>query len=159
MATRTLGFPATTAAFRSERNPCVGQIVEVTEDGRPIVEFDGAPGGRILARVAAPDPGSKIGGHWKDSPVVLLLENGDPTRPIIIGFVRDTLPGGQPDATQSFALNGKTLTFEGKDAIALRCGQASLTIRANGDVIIKGTRLMSRASGTNKIRGATVLIN
>jgi hypothetical protein len=49
--------------------------------------------------------------------------------------------------------------IEGRDEVVLRCGQGSITLRADGKIVIKGTQLVSRASDTNKIRGASVQIN
>lgn len=146
----------------------VGSIVEIDLDGRPIVRFAGAirP---VRARVAAlsdcSDASSAVGAS-----VILVFENGDPDLPIIVGFVRDTLSAvrsagarapleAPAEGCRSVELNGRTLVLEGKDELVLRCGLGSLTIRADGQVIIKGTRLTSKASETNKIRGASVLIN
>jgi hypothetical protein len=147
----------------------VGRIIEVAADGRPKVQFDGAPGpvfARVAVALTAMDPPAAS----TDVPVLLIFENGNPQLPIIIGLMRDTLaaaaalpPRGRIDVPgergKSFELNGRTLLFEGQDEIVLRCGLGSLTIRANGQVIVKGTKLMSKASETNKIRGASVLIN
>lgn len=141
----------------------VGRIVDV-QQGRPFVEFDAAgPGSRVLARVAMAGlrdtPEAVLRGH----PVLLVLENGDAALPIVVGLVSDVLPGSPSpltgDGEGSFELNGKRLSFEGREEVVLRCGQASITLRADGQVVVKGTRLMSRASETNKVRGATVLIN
>jgi hypothetical protein len=142
----------------------VGRIVDV-KDGRPFVEFDGARLGPILARVAVTGFGNAADEIHLGHPVLLVFENGDPCRPIIIGLVSDVLPGSPCEAkvannpAETFELNGKRLSFEGQEEVVLRCGQASITLRADGQVIVKGTRLMSRASETNKVRGATVLIN
>ena len=99
----------------------------------------------------------------KGDPVLLALENGDPALPIIIGIVSDVLPKPpnlvQGEVEDGFELNGKRISFEGREEVVLRCGKASITLRADGQVVVKGTRLMSRASETNKVRGATVLIN
>lgn len=141
----------------------VGRIVDV-QQGRPYVEFGAAgSGSRVLARVAMTGqhdtPDAMLRGH----PVLLVLENGDATLPIIVGLVSDVLPGSRSplaaDSEDGFELNGKRLSFEGREEVVLRCGQASITLRADGQVVVKGTRLMSRASETNKVRGATVLIN
>jgi hypothetical protein len=43
--------------------------------------------------------------------------------------------------------------------IVLRCGAASITLLMDGTVLIKGTRLVSSATGLNRIRGAAVKIN
>jgi hypothetical protein len=145
----------------------VGKIAAVAPDGRPLVVFEGAAGPTI-ARVAASGGPPGAAAACIGAPIILVFENGDPDLPIIVGFVRDQLAGqeardGKTEApgapAEPFVLNGKTLVFEGQEEIVLRCGLGSLTIRANGHVIVKGTRLMSKASESNKIRGATVLIN
>jgi hypothetical protein len=51
------------------------------------------------------------------------------------------------------------LVLEGDEEVVVRCGQGSLTIRADGTVIIRGCKLLSRSSGVNRIKGAAVLIN
>lgn len=144
----------------------LGSIVEIAPDGRPLVRIVGRAQ-PVYARVAttfdSPDPSSAVG-----SSVVLVFESANPDLPIIVGFVRDTLCTARPTQARtevagengrSFELNGRTVVLEGKDEVILRCGLGSLTIRADGQVIMKGTRLTSKASETNKIRGASVLIN
>ena len=130
----------------------IGRIVAV-QDGRPYVSF--ADFERVPARVALGTHAAE--GLLDGKPVLLLLENGDPTLPVIVGLVSDTLPG--PAAGTSVEIDGQRLSFEGREEIELRCGLASITLRADGQLVMKGTRLMSRASETNKIRGGTVLIN
>lgn len=149
-------LPAT--ALVSGGDVRVGRIVGVT-DGRPRVSF-GAHSD-LAARVALPGLRDTPAAMLDGQPVLLLLENGDPALPIIVGLVGATLPGLGPEdrANEGFEVNGKRLSFEGKEEVELRCGQASITLRADGQVIVMGTRLMSRATGSNKIRGATVLIN
>ena len=51
------------------------------------------------------------------------------------------------------------MIFQADEEIVLRCGLGSLTIRANGHIVVKGTKVVSRASEVNKIRGASVQIN
>lgn len=143
--------PAAPSALSASQ---VGRIVDV-QDGKPFVSF--AHLERIPARVALSGLPQTPAAMLDGQPVLLLLENGDPALPVIVGLVTDTLPGLGADA--SFEVDGNRLSFEGREEVELRCGQASITLRADGQVIVKGTRLMSRASETNKIRGATVLIN
>jgi hypothetical protein len=143
----------------------LGTLVGQDPRGRPLVVVDegAAP---VVARVCTTEaPPTEQSGD--PVPVLLWLEQGDPLRPILVGFVRETLAaparaGGSAivnDRTLPIELNGKALIFEGQEEIVLRCGQGSLTIRANGQIVVKGTRLISRASESNKIRGASVEIN
>jgi Domain of unknown function (DUF6484) len=143
----------------------IGRLVHVDSEGRPFVTFNGAAG-PTEARVGTSQPCPSEEELQTRPAVVLMFEENDPDRPIVIGFVRTAfarqptthpLVNGVHDG--SVHVNGKTLVFEGQDEIVLRCGLGSLTIRANGQVVVKGTKLVSRASETNKIRGATVQIN
>jgi hypothetical protein len=145
----------------------LGRIVGIDARGRPLVSFNGGGTLPVIARVGTSDA-QPAETELRESPSVLLMfEDGDPGQPIIVGFVRETFPARalanraavSPDLTRSVELNGKALIFEGQEEIVLRCGQGSLTIRANGQIVVKGTRLVSRASETNKIRGASVQIN
>lgn len=135
-----------------ELGALTGRLAAI-DAGRPIVEFDAGQGlqkmpARVLQDMA---PG---GQPWAvGQTVLLMLERGDARAPVIIGRVTDTLP--QP----SVDLRAEELNFEGREQVVLRCGEASITLRADGQVLIKGSRLLSRASESNKIRGATVLIN
>lgn len=56
-------------------------------------------------------------------------------------------------------VDGERVEITGKDEIVLKCGDASLTLRRNGRVVIKGTHIESRSKGPNKIKGGSVQIN
>lgn len=43
--------------------------------------------------------------------------------------------------------------------IVLRCGQASITLTRAGKIILRGTYVLSRSSGVNKIKGGSIQIN
>ena len=43
--------------------------------------------------------------------------------------------------------------------IVLKCGKASITLTKAGKVIIRGTYLLNRSSGVNRIKGGSVQIN
>ena len=51
------------------------------------------------------------------------------------------------------------LVIEAKQSLTLRVGEGSLTIRADGRILIKGRDLVSHAQRTNRIRGGSVAIN
>jgi len=56
-------------------------------------------------------------------------------------------------------VDGKRVEVVGQDEVVLRCGDASITLRRNGRVVIRGTYVESHAKGTNRIKGGSVLIN
>ena len=45
------------------------------------------------------------------------------------------------------------------DQITIKCGKASINLKSDGTVAIRGTNVASRASQTNRIRGGNVQIN
>lgn len=128
---------------------------------RPLVWAEGGAGeppcvARCLAGLAETTP---LGAS------VLLQGFGDGEAPLILGVVNDTvapatvLADGAFGPLESATADGRRLVFEARQEVVLKCGEASITLLANGRVVIKGTELVSRARGANKIRGATVSIN
>ena len=145
----------------------VGHIVQINEKGRAVVDFPGNLVGPLQARSVIVAPTEFHKNMDKDTPVLLVFENQDPTLPIIIGIIHDrlfqttaseemTLPIKRP---RDSIIDGKRLVLDAKEEITLRCGKSSVILRKDGKVVVKGIRLISRASETNKIKGASVKIN
>ena len=63
--------------------------------------------------------------------------------------------GSLPDFAE---VDGRRVCIRGADEIVLQCGEASITLRRNGKVIIKGTLVETRSSGLNRIKGAAVQV-
>ena len=70
---------------------------------------------------------------------------------------RAQLPAGE--AMSVLVDKKKRISLEASDEIRLTCGKSSLVMRRDGTVIVRGVKLVSRATQANKIRGATVSIN
>lgn len=51
------------------------------------------------------------------------------------------------------------LTLEAAEALSLKCGEASIDLRADGKVMVRGEDVLLRAKGTQRIRAGTVSIN
>lgn len=64
-----------------------------------------------------------------------------------------------PGKLQNVRVNGKKIFIEADDEIHLQCGKGSLFINRQGKIVVRGTNLISRSSGMNKIKGAAVGIN
>lgn len=155
----------------SQHGAILGTLVGCDAHQQPLVSFSGAPSQELPARIATYDPElARPMIHITGRSVLLVFENGDLRRPLIVGLVRETLPevpvqepsrqqvptGSEDDA---LTVNGRRLVFDAHEEIVFRCGQGSIIVRADGTIVIKGTRLLSRASEVNKIRGASVQIN
>jgi hypothetical protein len=130
--------------------PIVGLLFGLDEHGRPLICFDGAPGGiPIPARSVIPLSSVDVGRE-----VVLLFERGDAARPLLMGVLR--LPRPEPVRTE---IDGEKLVFTADREIVLRCGEASITLTRAGKVLIQGAYVLTRSSGANRIKGAVVEIN
>lgn len=142
---------------------CVGKLVSVNKTGHILVDYQDNPfGGPLPARSTV-----KITNIDENKDTLLMFEKHDPRLPIIIGIVQD-----QPFVThpskeitlekmriKDIVVDRKRIVFDAKKEIILRCGKGSVTIQANGKIVIKGTDLISRSKGMNKIKGAAVRIN
>ncbi len=83
-------------------------------------------------------------------------------QPVLLGLrqARPALDAELPgDADLAATVDGKKVRLEGKEEIVLRCGKASITMRRNGRIVIRGVQVESRATGRNRIKGGAVLIN
>ncbi|HTV01232.1 MAG TPA: DUF6484 domain-containing protein, partial [Luteitalea sp.] len=92
--------------------------------------------------------------------VVLMFEQQDPARPIILGLVRnnDASALQRADGVQVEA-DGQRLVVTAERGLVLRCGKASITLSPDGKVAVRGTQIVHHATGLNRIRGAAVQIN
>jgi hypothetical protein len=67
------------------------------------------------------------------------------------------------DATATTGLeariDGQRVVLEARDEIVLMCGEASITLRRNGRIAIRGAQVETRARGVNRIKGGSVSIN
>jgi hypothetical protein len=56
-------------------------------------------------------------------------------------------------------IDGRRVRIVARDEIVLECGEASITLRRNGRIVIKGTYVETCSEGTNRIKGGQVRIN
>jgi hypothetical protein len=130
--------------------PAVGVLAGFDERGVPLVLYPGAPGGRpVPARSVVALSAGAVGRE-----AVLLFEQGDPARPLVMGLVEVPRPG--PARVE---LDGERLVLTAEREITLRCGEASITLTSAGKVLIHGSYVLSRSSGLNRIKGGAVQIN
>jgi hypothetical protein len=150
----------------------VGWLLGGSAPGALKVDYPGNPGGPRAARsTVALDAATIASAVAGKRGVLLLFENGDPALPVAIGLVDETGGGallGQLLTRPSTAaaappvearLDGKRVVLEGKEEVVLRCGEASITLKRDGKVMIRGTYVETQAKGLNRIKGGSVKIN
>jgi hypothetical protein len=134
-----------------------GVLAGLNSDGEPMVDFVHNPSGTpVLASTTVPVEASDIGKE-----VVLVLEDGDPTRPIMLGIVLAprARESSRDTAGEEAQLAGKQLGISAEQEITLTCGAASITLTRAGKILIRGKYVLSRSSGVNRIKGGSVQIN
>ncbi|WP_437293139.1 DUF6484 domain-containing protein [Sorangium sp. So ce426] len=157
----------------------IGRVIEALDGVR--VAFPGTPEG-VAARALA-GPSSLVPG----AEVALLFEEGDPSRPVILGRMAEGLgaarsaaaasPPGATAATPGDAAapddaaatgaaaslqvtrDGERLVLTAEREIVLQCGEASITLTRAGKILLRGAYVSSRATGVNRIQGGSVEIN
>lgn len=146
----------------------VGKIANADESGQVFVDFPGNTQGLISARFTN---STKLDilrqAASAGQEVLLVFENNDPKLPIIVDtlyslvdeITESSTIGPETERPKDVLIDGKRVTFDAKEEIVLRCGKASLTLNRSGKIVIKGTHLLSRSSGMNKIKGGAVHIN
>lgn len=140
-----------------------GRIVEIRPGGQPIVDFEGNESGPVEARCLRRQLFSND--FTSGTLVLLAFDRGDRAHPIILGALSESCqesPSGPfraEGAPVNVVVDGARLVLRADREIVLECGQSSLILQKDGRVVLKGVEIVSRASRTNKIRGACVKIN
>ena len=97
--------------------------------------------------------------------VLVIYENCDPAKPVIVGVITDRLvrESEVDDSTvfehKEMIFRGKRIAFESSGEVAIQCGDSTIILKNDGKIILKGKEIISRAIRTNKIKGGTVKIN
>jgi hypothetical protein len=148
------------AFARSAGSPgvVVGELVALADDGRtPLVVDPAVPeAAACRARSVVDLHAAHIGRQ-----VVLMFEQGDPARPIVMGVLQSEAgwPVAERPAQVEVAADGERLVVAAKEQLVLRCGKASITLTKAGKVLLEGSYVLSRSTGVNRVKGGSVQLN
>jgi hypothetical protein len=159
----------------------VGWLIAWVPGEAPTVEFAGNDRGPLAARSIVPLHPRLVAEAIADRRGVLLtFEDGRPDAPIITGLMQPLVhdepvdasdePEDEDDTGSELELqptdaqlearvDGRRVEIEAADEIVLRCGEASIVMRRNGRVVIRGTYVETRSRGVNRVKGGSVEIN
>lgn len=125
------------------------------EDGRFLVDYPGNAGKPLQAVkvyvIAAPDAEAESA-----TDVTLVVKPRTESENIQV--LLDALLSAVCEPTRN-ARRRKTVAIEAEEDLTLRCGKSSITLTKDGKVIVRGTKIVSRATHENKIRGAQISLN
>jgi hypothetical protein len=119
------------------------QIIGFGPDSRAKVMIPALGETLLLAQSLVPIPAAAVG----RLAAVTMMED----QPLILGLLQPLMPEVEAD--------GEALILEARQEMTLRCGAASITMTADGRVTIRGTQILSRSEGANRVQGATVQLN
>lgn len=137
--------------------PVVGALVGVGRDGavRVSVPGHGEAGARVMATVARAELRRASAGR----PVLLLCEGNDPAKPVLLGLLEDPVEALLAQGEHVVEATERDRVFRAEGSITLLCGEASLTLHADGRVVTRGVNVVSVASEQQRIQGSVVRIN
>ncbi len=145
-----------------------GRIVSIGADGKILVQFKNRP--VTQAKFLSGSLKKEIEIHQLSRQQVLMVfEEGDPDKPIIIGLMEESLyqlfeldkkiiskeKSMQPEAE----IDGERVILEATKEIQLKCGKSSITLTKEGRIIIKGIDIVTRSLSVNKVKGSCVKLN
>jgi len=127
----------------------IGTFCGWNDEGAPLVEYpDNSRQIPVSARSTVALVKQDIG-----SEVALLFEDNSSRCPLVVGLI-------QPPVTDLTAtVDDEVVVLEAKERIELRCGKAKIVLTRDGRILIKGTDVMSRSEGPNRLKGASIQIN
>jgi hypothetical protein len=155
----------------------IGRLVLGSTRGVPVVDFDGNSAGPLPARTTVLLEAATLDRAVATGQgATLVFENGDPLLPILTGLVQSQQPPSlleellvAPRAAPAGSiakkaplearLDGERVVLEGRHEVVLKCGDASITLRRDGKVIVRGAYVETHSRGVNRIKGAAVKIN
>jgi hypothetical protein len=140
-----------------------GRVLAVEPDGRVRVQLGPAPGEQHLCEVVRTsverivfEPGAEV---------LIACDDGLGSRGVVLGVVGPVeATANSPGATEAPAgqplrLQGGDIVIDAGEELTLRCGEASIRITRDGKIVIRGEHILSRAKGTQRIKGGSVAIN
>jgi hypothetical protein len=145
------------------RQPCLGRIVEIDEAGRPRVSFADLVGPPPIARTLGEVTRTQLEAACAEGRSILLgFLDGRADSPVIMSLAsvaEPARPAAGPVAEVVIDGESSTRVIEAREELLLRCGEATISLRADGTIKILGRDVTSWARRRQRIRGGSVAIN
>lgn len=153
--------PASLAA--AGLHPRLARIVGIHTDGRALVCVGGPP---TPASTLGPVSAAELEQAAREQrSVVVAFLDGRADAPVLLSLHGPTAPEPEPELEPEpepeveVSVDGAPQVIEAEHELVLRCGAASITLRADGTVNIRGRDVTSWARRRQRIRGGSVSIN
>jgi hypothetical protein len=129
----------------------IGALLGFGDEG-PLVIFPGNPVETAqLARSLCELSADMIGCE-----VALLFQDGNPLKPLIVGRIVEP---ARAKAPPQVIRDGQRVRITADQRLELRCGKATILMEQDGRITIRGSHIISHASGAQRIRGGSINLN
>jgi len=130
-----------------------GKILKFSESGEILVEVASVPAVHLWCDFLQVADSATLTLRIGDSVLVSLPQNCNENGCVLgrAGVYRRPAPVEPLDCQR--------VVVEAEKELELRCGEASVTLNAKGQILIKGTDVVSRAKRNQRIKGGSVQIN
>jgi len=136
-----------------------GLLKEIQDDGTLVVDVGGYGSETIECDLLVTGGNAELRLEAGDS-VLFAPPESESGRGCVLGKIGSYSPVGQDSIANGVStIHDRNIEITADSKLVLRCGEGSLTVREDGTVIIKGSRILSRSKGVNKIKGASVQLN
>jgi hypothetical protein len=145
-----------------EERHLTGHLAGIDAEGRPLFVPEGSSEAVPVAIGMASHDGEIVRAARRQQRALVVATSDPQSRWVLVGFVRDRVSNAARDAQHGrleLAIDGEKVKLEAKHDIELRCGQASLTLRYDGRIELRGTHILSASRGPNRVKGATIALN
>lgn len=122
----------------------LGTLGGFAPDGHPVIATPA--GERVAARAVVPLAPADAGRE-----LVWARVGGEDGVAVVLGVLRPPLPVAEID--------GDATVIAARERLELRCGPASVTLFADGRVEVRGTQILSRAEGAQRLQGGSIHLN
>ena len=133
-----------------------GNVLGVGEDGAVTVDCPSSDSDETLCQLLHTSETTRLQLTRGDR-VLVWLPADEGQDAVVLGRIGPSRAPAQP--TQQTDDIPDELVIEARENLTFKCGEGSITLRADGKILIRGKDLVSRAQRLNRIQGGAVAIN
>ncbi len=153
----------TPAWVRAGSEAHTGHLTGIDDEGRLLFRPEGSMEDPIPVAIGMPvADGTLVKAARQQSRALAVRTADSPARWVLVGLVRERLSTQAVTARPGqleVAMDGETLRLTAERDIVLKCGEASLTLRKDGKIVMSGTNVLTASRGPNRIKGASIALN
>jgi len=138
----------------------IGQLKQSQKNGELLVECNGCEPkpARLLASMNRSELQKKAGYGQE---VLVVFAHDNPDEPVIVGVMGNILEETvyMEDGHSDALADRERVVIRAEKEVVLACGDSSITLTRDGRIVVRGREILSRASGSNKIKGSHIEFN